>query len=236
MAQQAGMSYEAYREFVYDATLRDWESLADEMARLKDVLDEGSDVRIVRDGPDTATDLSMSIEGRTAVNSAASVAYDSHNLPSGEVFTAPHGTEGEVTFDVPMTVNGSQVQDVRLVFEDGVVTDYEAARGESVIGEVLDTDDGAKRLGELGVGMNRGIDRITDNILFDEKMGGTVHLALGRAYDACLPEGEAGNDSAVHVDLINRPAGAREPGGRRGTGARERLVPVGRRVRAVNDG
>jgi aminopeptidase len=202
MAQQAGMSYEAYREFVYDATLRDWESLADEMARLKDVLDEGSDVRIVRDGPDTATDLSMSIEGRTAVNSAASVAYDSHNLPSGEVFTAPHGTEGEVTFDVPMTVNGSQVQDVRLVFEDGVVTDYEAARGESVIGEVLDTDDGAKRLGELGVGMNRGIDRITDNILFDEKMGGTVHLALGRAYDACLPEGEAGNDSAVHVDLI----------------------------------
>jgi aminopeptidase len=71
-----------------------------------------------------------------------------------------------------------------------------------VIGEILDTDDGACRLGELGIGMNRGIDSVTDNILFDEKMGGTVHLALGRAYDACLPEGDAGNDSAVHVDLI----------------------------------
>jgi len=71
-----------------------------------------------------------------------------------------------------------------------------------VIGEIIETDDGARRLGELGIGMNRGIDRYTDNILFDEKMGDTVHLALGRAYDACLPDGESGNDSAVHVDLI----------------------------------
>ncbi|WP_226011994.1 aminopeptidase [Halomicrobium salinisoli] len=198
MAQQAGMSYEAYRDFVYDATLRDWESLSEEMGRLKDVLDAGSEVRIEGEG----TDLTMSIEGRTAVNSAASVAYDSHNLPSGEVFTAPEATEGEVTFDVPMTVHGTRVRDVRLTFEDGEVVDFEAGQGEGTIAEVLETDDGARRLGELGVGANRGVDRITDNILFDEKMGGTVHLALGRAYDACLPEGESGNDSAVHVDLI----------------------------------
>jgi len=202
MAQQAGMSIEAYREFVYDATLRDWSSLAEEMARLKTLLDDGSDARIVRDGADVTTDLTMSIANRTAVNSAASVAYDSHNLPSGEVFTAPEADAGEVTFDVPMTIDGQRVRDVRLVFEDGEVVDYTAEQGEAVIGDVLGTDAGARRLGELGVGMNRGIDRITDNILLDEKMGGTVHLALGRAYDACLPEGEAGNDSAVHVDLI----------------------------------
>ncbi|ELY46902.1 aminopeptidase [Natronorubrum sulfidifaciens] len=198
LAQQANMSYEAYQEFAYDAILRDWESLADEMARLKAELDDGSEVRLVSSG----TDLTMRIDGRTAVNSAASVAYDSHNLPSGEVFTAPYATDGEVLFDVPMTIHGESVRNVRLEFDAGEVVEYDAEQGEDVIAEIIDTDDGARRLGELGIGMNRGIDRYTDNILFDEKMGETVHLALGRAYDANLPEGETGNESAVHVDLI----------------------------------
>ncbi|MGQ4554319.1 aminopeptidase [Halobellus sp. GM3] len=198
LAQQAGMSFEAYREFVYDAILRDWEALAGEMARLKRILDDGSEVRLVS----ADTDLTMSIEGRTAVNSAASVAYDSHNLPSGEVFTAPYDPEGVVRFDVPMTISGARVRDVTLRFEGGEVVDFDAAAGAEAIADILDTDGGARRLGELGIGMNRGIDRVTDNILFDEKMGDTVHLALGRAYEACLPAGEPGNDSAVHVDLI----------------------------------
>ena len=199
-AQQAGMSFHEYQDFVYDAILRDWESLAEEMAQLKDILDDGTEVHVSK--ADDATDLTMQIEGRTAVNSAASVAYDSHNLPSGEVFTAPYATEGEVVFDVPMTVRGRQAQDVHLVFEDGEVVDYSAAQGEDAIQEIVETDEGARRLGELGVGMNRGIDRVTDNILFDEKMAGTVHLALGRAYDSNLPEGESGNESDVHVDLL----------------------------------
>ncbi len=198
LAQQAGMAYAEYQEFVYNAVLRDWETLADEMETLKQVLDAGSEVRIETPG----TDLRMSIENRTAVNSAASVAYDSHNLPSGEVFTAPFDTTGHVTFDVPATVDGTRVSDVRVTFTDGEVTDVAAETGESVIRELLDTDAGARRLGELGIGMNRGIDRFTDNILFDEKMGDTVHLAVGRAYDACLPDGKSGNDSAVHQDLI----------------------------------
>jgi len=203
LAQQAGMAYEEYREFVYGAVLRDWEALAERMAELKDLLDAGEEVRIVteREGaPDT--DVTMSIGGRTAVNSAASVAYDSHNLPSGEVFTAPYGTEGQVYFDVPMTIEGTRVRNVRLAFEDGEVLECEAETGEAALEGVLETDPGARRLGELGIGMNRDIDRFTDNILFDEKMGDTAHLALGRAYDACLPPGETGNDSAVHVDLI----------------------------------
>jgi aminopeptidase len=204
LAQQAGMAYEEYRDFVYDAVLRDWESLADEMARLKAILDAGEEVRIVteRDGaPDT--DVTMSIAGRTAVNSAASVAYDSHNLPSGEVFTAPYDTAGEAFFDVPMTIDATRVRDVHLVFEDGAVVDFAAGAGEDALASVLDTDPGARRLGELGIGMNRGIDRVTDSILFDEKMGDTVHLAVGRAYDACLPDGESGTESAVHVDMIS---------------------------------
>ena len=204
LAQQAGMAFEEYQDFAYDAICRDWEALADEMAQVKTILDEGSEVRIVSGEPDSdrRTDLSMSIEGRTAVNSAASVAYDSHNLPSGEVFTAPEGTAGTVLFDVPMTLQGESVRDVRLEFEDGEVVDYEAETGEDVITEILETDDGARRLGELGIGMNRGIDRYTNNVLFDEKMAETVHLALGRAYDACLPEGQSGNDSAIHVDML----------------------------------
>jgi aminopeptidase len=203
LAQAAGMAYEEYRSFVYGAVLRDWESLAETMAELKAILDAGSEVRLVTDRPDRPkTDVRMSIEGRTAVNSAASVAYDSHNLPSGEVFTAPYDTTGEAFFDVPMTIDGRRVRDVLLVFEDGEVVDFEAEQGEEVIEGVLDTDAGAHRLGELGFGMNRGIDRVTDNILFDEKMGDTVHMAVGRAYDANLPDGESGNESAVHVDLI----------------------------------
>jgi len=205
LAQGAGMAYEEYCEFVYGAVLRDWEALATEMARLKEILDAGSEVRIEREG----TDLRMSIEGRTAVNSAASVAYDSHNLPSGEVFTAPvaDSVEGEVVFDVPMTIRDRRVRDAYLRFEDGEVVESSAAAGEDAITAVLDTDDGARRLGELGLGMNRGIGRPTDSILFDEKMAGTVHLALGRAYDACLPDGEAGNESATHTDLITDMTG-----------------------------
>jgi aminopeptidase len=199
LAQQANTSFEAYREFVYDATLRDWEELADEMARLKRLLDEGSEVHIEK--PD-GTDLRVDITDHTAVNSAASVAYDSHNLPSGEVFTAPADVAGQVVFDVPMTVRGQRVRDVRLTLKDGVVVDWEAAAGEDVLASVIETDGGSRRFGELGVGMNRGIDHATDQILFDEKIAGTVHLALGRAYDACLPDGESGVESAVHVDLI----------------------------------
>jgi aminopeptidase len=198
LAQQAGMAYEEYQEFAYDAILRDWESLAEEMAEMKEILDSGSEARLIKE----RTDLTMSIAERTAVNSAASVAYDSHNLPSGEVFTAPHATEGEVFFDVPMTVNGKRLQDVSLTFEGGEVVDYEAGMNEGELETILETDAGARQLGELGIGMNRGIDRFTDNILFDEKMGDTIHLALGRAYDANLSEGKEGNQSAVHVDLI----------------------------------
>ncbi|MFC7228459.1 aminopeptidase [Salinirubellus salinus] len=199
-AQQASMSYEAYCDFVYDAVLRDWETLADEMANMKDILDAGSEVRLVKED----TDLTMSIEDRVAVNSAASVDYDSHNLPSGEVFTAPDATEGTVYFDVPMTINSRRVRDVHLTFEDGEVVEFSADQGEDALSDVLDTDEGARRLGELGIGMNRGIDRFTDNILFDEKMGDTVHLAVGRAYDSNFPPGheDEANDSAVHVDMI----------------------------------
>ncbi len=199
LAQQAGMSYEAYQEFVYGAILRDWEALAAEMAQLKTLLDEGSEVHLFK--PD-GTDLTLDIENRTAVNSAASVVYDSHNLPSGEVFTAPADATGEIVFDLPMTIRGRRIRDARLTLKDGVVVEWDATSGGELLETIIETDEGSRRFGELGIGMNRGITQMTDQILFDEKMAGTVHLALGRAYDACLPEGETSVPSAVHVDLI----------------------------------
>ncbi|MFB6253825.1 MAG: aminopeptidase [Halobacteriaceae archaeon] len=198
LAQQAGMAYEAYQDFVYNAINRDWESLANEMANMKEILDQGDMVHIEKED----TDLTMSISNRTAVNSAASVRYDSHNLPSGEVFTAPTDPEGEIYFDVPMVLNGERVEDVHLTFSNGEVVDYRAERNESVLEEIITTDPGAKRLGELGIGMNRGIDRFTNNITFDEKMNQTIHLALGNAYASCVPSDEQRNKSAVHVDMI----------------------------------
>lgn len=194
-AQQAGMAYETYQDFVYDAVLRDWRAFADEMAELKSLLDAGSEVRIMKERDDT--DITLSIEGRKAV-----VADGSTNLPSGEVYTVPADTTGEIYFDVPLTVQGRRIQGVWFRFEDGELIDYTAETGETALGELLETDAGARRLGELGIGMNRGIDRFTDNVLFDEKMGGTIHLAIGSAYNECLPDGEEGNQSAIHTDLI----------------------------------
>jgi aminopeptidase len=141
----------------------------------------------------------MSVAGNPTLND-----YAERNLPGGEVFTAPapDSVAGEVHFDKPLYHQGREVTDVRLEFEDGEVVDHAAAKNEAVLTGVLETDDGARRLGELGIGMNRAIDRFTYNMLFDEKMGDTVHMALGRAYEDTVGEGNERNQSAVHVDMI----------------------------------
>ena len=121
-------------------------------------------------------------------------------MPSGEVFTGPveDSAEGTIRFHVPSSVSGSLVEDVRLRFEGGKVVDATAARGEDLLHAQLDTDAGARFLGELGIGTNDQIQRATLNTLFDEKIGGTVHLALGSSYVETGGE----NESAVHWDLI----------------------------------
>ncbi|WP_132056655.1 aminopeptidase [Halorussus amylolyticus] len=195
-AQNAEMSTEEYEDFVWSAIGKDWQAQYEHQQQMVEILDAGEEVHI-RSG-DT-TDLTMSIEGMTTINDRGK-----NNLPGGEVFTAPvaDSVEGEVLFDKPLVHQGHEVEDAYLRFEGGEVVEHAAAKNEDVLTDVLNTDDGARRLGELGIGMNRDIDRFTYNMLFDEKMGDTVHLAVGRAYDECLPEGESGNDSAVHVDMI----------------------------------
>jgi len=121
-------------------------------------------------------------------------------MPDGEFFTGPveDSVEGEVTFHLPATIAGREVAGVRLRFEAGKVVDASAERGEEFLIQLLDTDAGARRLGELGIGTNYAIDRGTREVLLDEKLGGTVHMALGRSY----PESGGVNESAVHTDLV----------------------------------
>jgi len=195
-AQKAGMSTEAYEDFVYRAVDRDWDEQREFQSQLVEILEDASEVRVVSG---EETDLTMSVDGMLPENDA-----DEANMPGGEVFTAPvpDSVEGTVHFDLPRMWRGEEILDARLTFEDGEVVDYSASQHEDALDEILGTDEGARRLGELGIGMNRGIDRFTYNMLFDEKMGDTVHVALGRAYEETVGENRERNDSSIHVDLI----------------------------------
>lgn len=190
-AQEAEMSLSEYEDFVYGSILLDWKKERATMEKVKEVLDRGDLVRI--EGVDT--DLTMSVKGRIAV-----VGDADHNVPGGETFTAPvdDSAEGKIYFDFPGIVYGKEVRDIRLRFEKGEVVDYSASKNEDLLKTMLNTDEGSGRLGELGIGTNYGINRFTKNILFDEKIGGTIHLALGRAYEEC----RGINKSAIHWDMI----------------------------------
>ncbi len=195
-AQLAGMSTEGYENFVWDAINKDWTAQREHQSRMVDILDPASEVRI-KSGE--TTDVRMSVDGMKTLND-----YAEKNLPGGEVFTAPvpDSVEGEVLFDMPLYHQGREITNAHLVFEDGEVVEHTADTNEDLLTEVLNTDPGANRLGELGIGMNRNIDTFTYNMLFDEKMGDTVHMAVGRAYDECVGEDREANESAVHVDMI----------------------------------
>lgn len=195
-AQLAELSTPAYENFVWDAILRDWDDQRAFQKQMVDILTPADEVRIIAG---ETTDLRMSIAGNPTQND-----YGQQNLPGGEVFTAPipDSVEGEVLLDQPLYHQGREVTDIHLEFDGGEVSDYDAGKNEGVLAEVLNTDEGAYRLGELGIGMNRAIDRFTYNTLLDEKMGDTVHLALGNAYAETVGADNERNSSAIHVDMI----------------------------------
>jgi len=195
-AQLAGMSTEAYENFVWDAVGLDWDAQREHQAAMVEILDDADEVRI-RSGEET--DVRMRIGGNTTLND-----YGEKNLPGGEVFTAPvkESVEGEVHFDMPLYRQGREIEDVRVRFDEGRVDSYSAGRNEEVLDGVFETDEGARYLGELGIGMNRAIDRFSYNMLFDEKMGDTVHMAVGSAYPETVGDENETNESAEHVDMI----------------------------------
>jgi len=192
LAQEAGMTLRAFEDVLYDACLIDWAEAGERMALIAARLEQADEVRIVGQG----TDLTLSVAGRRFNASAGT-----HNMPDGEVFTAPveDSANGVVHFaEFPAVYEGRELSGIRLAFRDGVVVEASADSEEAFLHEVLDRDPGARRLGELGVGCNPGVTRYMKNTLFDEKMDGTVHLALGLSYT------DLGgvNDSVIHWDLV----------------------------------
>jgi aminopeptidase len=197
-AQDAEMSTEAFAQFIFNACKLDepdpaasWRVLRDEQQRLIDWLSDKGEVRIV--APDT--DLSLSTKGRTWINS------DGHrNFPSGEIFTGPieDSVNGHIRFSYPVVTAGREVHDIRLTFENGKVVDVSAAREENYLIQTLDSDAGARFVGEFAFGTNFNISRFTKNMLLDEKIGGTLHMALGAGY----PDSGSKNHSAIHWDMI----------------------------------
>ncbi|MCJ7507092.1 aminopeptidase [Candidatus Bathyarchaeota archaeon] len=190
-AQDADMSLKEYEDFVYSAILIDWASQRTQMEKLKKALDQADKVRLIGE----KTDLTMSVKGRNAI-----VGDATHNVPGGEVYTAPvdDSAEGEICFDLPGIRYGREIKGIRLKFSKGEVVDYSAETNQDALKSIIETDQGSKRIGELGIGTNRGIKRFTKNILFDEKIGDTIHLALGNAYKDC----GGINKSAIHWDII----------------------------------
>lgn len=191
LAQEADKSLEAYSDFAYGAMLRDWPAMASKMQVLADKMAATKSVRLVGE----ETDISFSIEGRKPMVDAGK-----KNLPGGEVFTSPiEGTvNGRVYFDLPFLFLSNTVRGVRLKYVDGEIVEHSAEVGDKLLSELLASDAGAKRLGELGIGMNRGITEVTKNMLFDEKMGDTIHMAVGRAFE----EVGGTNESGIHIDMV----------------------------------
>jgi aminopeptidase len=194
----AGMGLDEYEAFVVRALFLDrpdpaeaWRELGRRQAGLVEFMTGVRSIRIEGEG----TDLSLSVAGRTWINSDGR-----RNMPSGEIFTGPveESVNGRLRCGFPVCRDGRRLVGIELELRDGEVVAARAEEGEDYLKAMLEVDDGARRLGELGLGLNAGIDRFTGSILFDEKIGGTVHLALGQSY----PETGGINSSALHWDLI----------------------------------
>ncbi len=198
LAQEAAMSLDEYAEFVMEACLLNtpdpiaaWREIHQRQRKYVEYLN-GVDVIEVKAKD---TDLRLRVKGRTWENCDGKM-----NFPDGEVFTSPieDSVEGFIRFSFPGIYSGKEVEDIRLTFRKGRVVEASAAKGEDLLLSLLDTDEGARRVGEFAIGTNPGITKFTRNILFDEKIGGTIHLALGNSYF----ETGGQNKSGIHWDML----------------------------------
>jgi aminopeptidase len=201
LAQEAGMSTDEFADFLYGACLRDWDAERERMQRYADRFDAAEEVRIVGDD----TDIRLSMAGRPMKVDAGGA-----NIPGGEFFGCPveDSAEGTIAFtEFPAVYGGREMNGIRLRFEAGRVVDASAETNEDYLVEMLDSDEGSRRIGELGIGCNPGITRYMRNTLFDEKIDGTVHLALGNG----MPDLGGENVSRIHWDIVKD---LRQPGAR----------------------
>jgi aminopeptidase len=197
-AQDAEMSLREFEDFVYDSSLvhepdpiKAWKKISKEQQRIVRFLNKARKIHVL--GPNT--DLKLGVTGRKWIN------CDGHeNFPDGEIFTGPieDSVNGHIRYTFPACADGREVEDVRLHFKDGKVVKATAAKNEEFLLKMLKTDKGARYVGEFSFGTNSGIQRFTKNTLFDEKIGGTIHLAIGAGY----PESGSKNKSAIHWDMV----------------------------------
>lgn len=197
MAQQAGLSTEAFEDFYFKVTSANYQAMSEAVIPLKELMDKTDKVRITAPG----TDLSFSIKGLNAIPCTGQF-----NIPDGECFTAPvrDSVNGTVQFNSSTIYRGTPFDDIKLTFKDGRVEEFSSSNDEA-LGKILDSDEGARYLGEFALGFHPFIAKPMRDILFDEKIRGSLHMALGQAYE----EADNGNRSAVHWDLVLR----QEPGG-----------------------
>ncbi|MFH1365482.1 MAG: aminopeptidase [archaeon] len=190
-AQDAEMSLTEYENFVYSACLQDWKKLGKQIDKILKSFKKGKSVHLLGEG----VDLNFKIHGEKATADKGE-----ENMPGGEVFMAPvrESLNGWIKFDYPAIKSGKEVTDIFLRFENGKVVESKASKNEDFLKQMLNTDENASYVGEFGIGCNPKINKFTKNLLFDEKIGGTIHLALGAAYK----ENGGGNDSAIHWDIV----------------------------------
>ncbi len=191
LAQEANMSLQEYEDFVFNAIVQDWEKESKIFERIHKLFQRKNEVRII--GEDT--DIKMSVKNRPFI-----IDRGEENMPGGEMFAAPIKTsvEGHIRFTYPAIRSGQEVENVYLEFKKGKVVKAKASKNEKFLKAMINTDAGSKYIGELGIGLNKRIDRFTKDLLFDEKIGGTIHLALGMAYKECKGD----NKSALHWDIV----------------------------------
>lgn len=190
-AQEARMSLEEYEDYLFSACNVDWSAESRKMEALKKLMDKTDRVRLV--GPDT--DLRFSIKGLKSIKCDGRF-----NIPDGEVFTAPvkDSVQGHITYNCPTIYQGKEFNNIRLEFKDGKIVKADAGAMTTSLNKILDTDEGARYIGEFAVGVNPNIRTPMRNILFDEKIFGSIHFTPGQAYD----EADNGNRSAVHWDMV----------------------------------
>jgi len=192
LAQEAEMSLTEYENFVYGACLQDWDKLKNFFNKLKSKFKEGSSVHLIGEN----VDLNFQVHGGKVVSDLDTF----ENMPAGEVFMAPlrESLNGWIKFEYPLTNAPKYIYDVFLKFKNGKVVEFDASKNKDLLQALLNTDKNSSYVGEFGIGCNPKIMQFTSNLLFDEKIGGTIHLALGRAYK----ENGGGNDSAIHIDIV----------------------------------
>ena len=224
-ADMEGMSLEAYKDFIVGASIIDPRMLNDVEEDIYQIMSKSEVIKIITSHPDSGKDLElkMKIGGRNIVKCAGE-----RNFPDGEVFTSPDANtvEGEIFVDLPISYMGVTIQGIYLRFKNGIIEEYDAKSGADTLTKIIETDKGSKRLGEVALGMNSGIQKVLKHPLFVEKVGGTLHIAIGASYPECFIEEPASdkgkkeadglfekgilNRSAQHVDIVTdfRPGGA----------------------------